>query len=99
MIPICCGIGRAKSGNRLWKQPIIVQSGVTPRDWMHYMIAVLCHDIGYVKGVLRNDTKNRFATGIGEEMVSIPPEGTDVALTPYHVNRSCQVPILYTNDK
>ena len=64
------------------------EGGVTPRDWMHYMIAVLCHDIGYVKGVCRNDTREMFATGVGDEMVHIPPEGTDVALTPFHVNRS-----------
>jgi hypothetical protein len=64
------------------------EGGVTPSDWMHYMIAVLCHDIGYVKGVCRNDSNGRFATGIGDELVQIPPDGTDVALTPYHVNRS-----------
>ena len=64
------------------------EGGVTPRDWMHYMIAVLCHDIGYVKGVCRNDTKDHFATGIGNETVYISPEGTDVSLTPYHVDRS-----------
>jgi hypothetical protein len=62
--------------------------GVTPRDWMHFMIAVLCHDIGYVKGVCKNDTHDHFATGVGNETVYISPEGTDVALTPYHVNRS-----------
>jgi hypothetical protein len=64
------------------------EGGVTPRDWMHYMIAVLCHDIGYVKGVCKNDTRDMFATGVGDELVYISPEGTDVALTPYHVNRS-----------
>ncbi len=64
------------------------EGGVMPRDWMHYMIAVLCHDIGYVKGVCKNDTKDMFATGVGDEMVFITPEGTDVGLTPYHVNRS-----------
>ena len=63
------------------------EGGITPRDWMHYMIAVMCHDIGYVKGVCRNDTKDMFATGAGDEMVYVSPEGTDVALTPYHVNR------------
>ena len=63
------------------------EGGVTPLDWMHYMIAVLCHDIGYVKGVCRNDTKDKFATGVGDEMVYISPEGTDVALTSYHVDR------------
>jgi len=64
------------------------EGGVTPRDWMHYMIAVLCHDIGYVKGVCRNDTKDHFATGAGDELIYISPDGTDVSLTPYHVNRS-----------
>src|SRR4030095_243241 len=64
------------------------EGGVSPRDWMHYMIAVLCHDIGYVKGVCRNDTKDHFSTRMEEQSVYISPEGTDVALTPYHVNRS-----------
>jgi hypothetical protein len=64
------------------------EGGVTPRDWMHFMMAVLCHDIGYVKGVCRNDTKDKFATGKGDELVAISPNGTDVALTPYHVDRS-----------
>jgi hypothetical protein len=64
------------------------EGGVTPSDWMHYMIAVICHDIGYVKGVCRNDTRDHFATGVGDETVYISPDGTDVALTPHHVNRS-----------
>jgi hypothetical protein len=64
------------------------EGGVTPRDWTHFMIAVLCHDIGYVKGVCRNDLNDIFATGVGTETVFISPEGTDVALTPYHVDRS-----------
>lgn len=64
------------------------EGGVAPRDWMHYMIAVLCHDIGYVKGVCRHDTLDRFSTGTADELIYISPEGTDVALTPYHVNRS-----------
>ncbi len=64
------------------------EGGVTPRDWMHFMIAVICHDIGYVKGVCRNDLNDTFATGVENETVFISPEGTDVALTPYHVDRS-----------
>jgi hypothetical protein len=64
------------------------EGGVTPRDWMRFMIAVLCHDIGYVKGVCKNDTEELFATGVGNERVAISRDGTDVALTPYHVNRS-----------
>lgn len=64
------------------------EGGVSARDWMRYMIAVLCHDIGYVKGVCKNDTEEFFATGEGNERVQVSKDGTDVALTPYHVNRS-----------
>jgi hypothetical protein len=26
------------------------EGGVTPRDWLHFVISLLCHDIGYVRG-------------------------------------------------
>ncbi|HKJ26670.1 MAG TPA: hypothetical protein VJ965_03445 [Anaerolineales bacterium] len=64
--------------------------GVTPEDWMHYTLALLCHDIGYVRGVLKKDNVNRCATGLGGEIIELPGGGTDIALTPYHVDRSKQ---------
>ena len=78
----------ALAGQTLLAGKHLREGGVTPRDWAHFMIAVLCHDIGYVKGVCRQDTKELFATGIGGELVQISPAGTDIALTPYHVDRS-----------
>jgi len=66
----------------------IREGGVTPRDWMHYMIALVCHDIGYAKGICRNDNETYFATGIGEELVQLPADSTDASLAPYHVDRS-----------
>lgn len=68
----------------------LVDGGVTPHDWIHFMIALLCHDIGYVRGICRADDKNRFATGIGDKMVEFAPGSTDAVLTPYHVDRSQQ---------
>jgi hypothetical protein len=55
---------------------------------MHFMIALLYHDIGYVRGVCRRDKDGVYATGIGDETIELPQGCTDVALTPYHVNRS-----------
>ncbi len=78
----------ALAGQTILEGKHLREGGVSPRDWMQFMIAVLCHDIGYVKGVCRNDTRDTFATGVGDEMVKISPDGTDVALTPYHVDRS-----------
>jgi hypothetical protein len=66
----------------------LVEGGVTPQDWLQVMMALLCHDIGYVRGVCRLDDGNRIATGIGDETVLLPPGITDAALSPYHVDRS-----------
>jgi hypothetical protein len=68
----------------------LCEGGVTPSDWMHFTIALLCHDIGYVRGVCRRDRPGVYATGIGDETVEIGHTGTDAALTPYHVDRSKQ---------
>jgi len=64
--------------------------GVTPDDWLHFVIALLCHDIGYVKGVCQGDNieKNIFLTGVAEpSTVSLPRGASDAGLTRYHVDR------------
>ena len=64
------------------------EGGVTPSDWIHFIVALLCHDIGYVRGICRGDGGGKYATGVGDETIELPPSGTDAALTPYHVNRA-----------
>ena len=64
------------------------EGGVTPRDWMHFTMALLCHDIGYVRGVCTADRPGLYASGIGDEIVEVSDDGTDACLTPYHVDRS-----------
>jgi len=75
-------------GQAILKGKHLCEGGVTPKDWLHFMMALLCHDIGYVKGICKDDKDDVFATGVGGETVVVPPGGTDVALTPYHVDRS-----------
>ncbi len=67
----------------------IREGGVSPEDWLHYIISLLCHDIGYVKGVCRQDQESvgLYATGIEGGMVSLPIGATAASLTPYHVDR------------
>ncbi|NJK61623.1 MAG: metal-dependent phosphohydrolase [Synechococcaceae cyanobacterium SM2_3_1] len=67
-----------------------IHSGnVTAEDWLHYMISLICHDIGYVQGVCQLDRpeKRVFATGKGAEVVELLCGATDASLTPYHVDR------------
>jgi len=66
----------------------LLEGGVTPRDWVHCMIALLCHDIGYVRGICKDDKDGLIATGIGDEAVEVPPGASDAVLSPYHVDRS-----------
>ena len=75
-------------GQLILKGKHLLDGGVTPSDWMHYTMALLCHDIGYVRGVCQADHPGVYATGIGDQTVQISTEGTDASLTPYHVDRS-----------
>ena len=68
----------------------LTAGGVSPRDWAHFITALLCHDIGYVRGVCRLDGDGTFATGEGDKTEKFPQGGTDASLTPYHVDRSKQ---------
>jgi hypothetical protein len=75
-------------GQSILKGKHLSEGGITPRDWLNFMLALLCHDIGYVKGVCRGDQNGQYATGENGETVPIPDTGTDASLTPYHVSRS-----------
>jgi len=65
-----------------------LEGGVSPQDWMQATIALLCHDIGYVRGICKLDETGQIATGKGDEVVELPAGATDASLTPYHVDRS-----------
>jgi hypothetical protein len=66
----------------------LLEGGVSPRDWVHCMIALLCHDIGYVRGICRDDKDGMIATGVGDETAEVPHGASDAVLAPYHVDRS-----------
>lgn len=64
------------------------EGGVSCEDWLHFTLSLLCHDIGYVRGVCTQDRQGWYATGINNTMVELSPGKTDASLTPYHVDRS-----------
>ncbi|MGL6139786.1 MAG: metal-dependent phosphohydrolase, partial [Planktothrix sp.] len=45
-------------GQEILRGKHIREGGVTPQDWLHFIISLLCHDIGYVKGVCRQDQES-----------------------------------------
>jgi hypothetical protein len=76
-------------GQEVLRGKHIREGGVACEDWLHFTISLLCHDIGYVKGVCRQDSKllGMYATGVDGKRVSLPSGATDASLTPYHVDR------------
>ncbi|MBI3160219.1 MAG: HD domain-containing protein [Chloroflexi bacterium] len=78
------------AGQAILEGKHLYEGRVSPKEWLHFMMAALCHDIGYVAGVCQKDNGRTFATGIGEKTVTIADGLTDVSLTPYHVDRGKQ---------
>lgn len=66
---------------------IFLKKRLVPDDWMHYTTALLCHDIGYVRGVCSGDTEDSFVIDSEGNRVTPPRGASDAFLTPYHVDR------------
>ena len=75
-------------GQEILRGKHIREGKVSPEDWLSFIISLVCHDIGYVKGVCRRDRNGWYATGCGDEMIQLPPGASDASLTPYHVDRA-----------
>jgi hypothetical protein len=77
-------------GQEILRGKHIREGGVSSEDWLHFIISLLCHDIGYVKGVCRQDQEQNglYSTGKNGRMISLPPGASDASLTAYHVDRA-----------
>ncbi len=64
-----------------------LQEMQSPDDWLHYTVALLCHDIGYVRGICSGDTVNSFVIDDAGNRVTPPRGASDAFLMPYHVDR------------
>ncbi len=74
-------------GLEILKARQLHELGITRGDWLNVVIALLCHDIGYVRGICRTDDGERLATGIGNQSTRIGIRSSDAALMPIHVDR------------
>lgn len=65
----------------------LLSQALKPEDWLHFIVALLVHDIGYIRGICRQDTKQEFVINDKGEMFTPPRGASDACLTPYHVDR------------
>ena len=75
-------------GQEILRGRHICLGGVTPRNWLHFIVSLLCHDIGYVRGICRGDVDGQYVINLAGDKVSMPDEATDAAMTPYHIARA-----------
>jgi uncharacterized membrane protein len=49
-------------GQEILRGRHISVGGVTPREWLHFIVSLLCHDIGYVRGICRGDGDGQYSS-------------------------------------
>lgn len=77
-------------GQEILRGKHIRKGGVSCENWLHYIISLLCQDIGYVKGVCRQDrvAEGLYATGKDGMRIALPAGATAASLAHYRVDRA-----------
>jgi hypothetical protein len=65
----------------------LLATRLEPDDWAHLTLAMLLHDIGYVRGVCPGDGHGRCVVDGQGNTVTLPRGASDAWLAPYHVER------------
>jgi hypothetical protein len=73
-------------GQAIFKGRILVEE-LRELDWLHYTAALLCHDIGYLRGICPGDDNDVFVINEEGDTVPAPRGASDAFLTPYHIER------------
>ncbi|MDB5809356.1 MAG: hypothetical protein JWN94_1478 [Betaproteobacteria bacterium] len=74
-------------GQEILRGKYLRDGRISARDWAHFIVSLLCHDIGYVRGICPGDAGNLAVVNAAGDTVKMPPAATDAYLTPYHVER------------
>jgi hypothetical protein len=61
---------------------------VPPEEWLHFVVAALTHDLGYLRGICPEDHAEQQVVDDAGTMISLPRGASDASLAPYHVFRS-----------
>lgn len=65
----------------------LLSEALNPEDWLHYTCALLVHDIGYVRGICKGDTRSEIVIDDDGNTVTPPRGSSDAYLAPWHIER------------
>src|SRR6201995_5884680 len=63
-----------------------MRRNVTPTDWLHFLIAALTHDIGYLRDLCPGDDGERQVVDSPDKVIGLPRGASDAYLVSYHVS-------------
>lgn len=76
------------SGVAMLRGRQLARGDVSAETWLQAVVALLFHDVGYLRGLLREDRDGAYLADEHGKRVSPPPGSTDAFMMPYHVARS-----------
>lgn len=65
----------------------LLTEAIQSSDWLHYIVSLLVHDIGYTRGLLVGDTKTEVVIDENGTKIMPPRGASDAYLAPYHIER------------
>ena len=74
-------------GQEIFAGKKTLEGELNSSDWLHFTLALLFHDIGYVRNILSEDTETTQVINTSGDTHTLQDGDTDAALTPYHVER------------
>jgi hypothetical protein len=73
-------------GQSIFRGRMLVEQ-LSAIDWLHFTVALLLHDIGYLRGICSGDSEDLFVINEQGDTVRPPRGASDAFLTPYHIER------------
>lgn len=65
----------------------LTRGDLTAHSWLQAVVAMLFHDVGYLRGLLREDRGDGYVADESGRRFAPPPGATDASMTPFHVSR------------
>ncbi|WP_300059157.1 hypothetical protein [uncultured Roseobacter sp.] len=65
----------------------LVTEAIQPGDWLHYIVALLLHDVGYMRDICDGDGESKVVIDADGTTITPPRGASDAYLAPYHVDR------------
>ncbi|MBD3662496.1 metal-dependent phosphohydrolase [Sulfitobacter aestuariivivens] len=65
----------------------LVTRAVQPEDWLHFIVSLLVHDIGYSRNICEGDSDTEVVINEAGDKICPPRGASDAFLAPYHIER------------